>query len=226
MIPGIMAGQMRAQAGGGDADPYWANVVSLAHFDTDFVDAKDAVTWTKTGSWIQSDAAAFGGAGAYNPGNNNWVERTIPVIGGQDFTLEFRVRRNAVSKTDVVFDMRTTTSTAGLVLYKDNNASSTLYYGATTLVSTNLGAMTDWTSLCVERDGGTIRLYKDGTSTGEWSGAADITTSVMRLLNSARNSTQWGSQGTQGLLDELRLTIGVARYQGSYTPATSAFPNS
>lgn len=227
MMMGIVAGQMRYPAGaGGGTDPLWASVVSLAHFDADFVDAKDAVTWTKTGSVVlQADAAAFGGYGAYNPGNNNWVQRTIPAIGIQDFTLEFRLKRAAVTKTDVVFDLRSAGSTNGIVLYRDAGGSATLYFNSSAIITATLGTMTAWTSLCVERSGGLIRLYKDGVVMGSWNGTANLANTTLRMLNSIVNSTQYGSQGTPGLLDELRLTIGVACYQGNYTPASTAFPS-
>lgn len=227
MIPGIVAGQMRAGSAPG-GDPHWANVVSLAHFDSDFVDAKDAVVWTKTGSVvIQSDAAAFGGAGAYNPGNSTWLERAIPALGTQDFTLEFRVKPTTLTQvTKRLLDLRTAGVTGtGLTLSLSSAGTLSLAVNGATTSSSTVGGLTAMTALCVERSGDIFTVYVDGVSVLSTTATGALPYTTLRMMNSIANSAQWTTQGTQGVLDELRLTVGVARYQGNYTPATSAFPN-
>lgn len=227
MMTGIVAGQMR-DAAPAVGDPYWDSVVSLAHFDADFVDAKDAVTWFNTaGLVIQGDLAAFGGSGAYSPGNSEWASRTIPALGLNNFTLEFRVKLTAiVQPTKRLFDIRSAgISGTGITLGLSSANILTLNVNGVSTDSVNVGPLTTVTSLCVERSGSTFTVYVDGVAAITYIAAASLPYTTLRMMNSIVNSAQWTTQGAQGLLDELRLTVGVARYHGNYTPKTDAFPD-
>jgi len=85
-------------------------------------------------------------------------------------------------------------------------------------------AASTWIAYACDRSGNTFRLYVNGavvatttaTDTIFTGGSGDCT--VGNWGNT--DSENWG-----GYVDEVRVTKGIARYAGAYTPATSAFPN-
>jgi len=93
----------------------------------------------------------------------------------------------------------------------------------------NIGGFTPttpgpWYAIAIDRDGtGLLRFYVNGVVQGTASIPAMFTaTATMMIANEADSPTQ-GFSGN--FLDEIRITKGVARYAGNYTPATAAFPN-
>jgi hypothetical protein len=81
-----------------------------------------------------------------------------------------------------------------------------------------------WRHIALVRTGTStnqVTLYIDGINVVSATSAANITANniIVGGLNWA------GSYNMQGYIDELRITKGVARYTGNFTPQTSAFPN-
>jgi hypothetical protein len=75
-----------------------------------------------------------------------------------------------------------------------------------------------WIHLAVVRSSGTFALYVDGSSIGTYSSAAELVDGMARI-----GADFQAGQGMLGYMDELRVTKGVARYTGNFTPAASAF---
>jgi hypothetical protein len=81
-----------------------------------------------------------------------------------------------------------------------------------------------WVAYACDRSGNTFRLYVNGAV------VATTTASDTIFTAGAGDATigNWGntdSQNWTGYVDEVRVTKGIARYAGAYTPATAAFPN-
>ena len=84
-----------------------------------------------------------------------------------------------------------------------------------------------WYAVAVERSGNNLRMYVDGAVLGA---AEDVTgdsyfNSTQALMIGAINSSGV-IQEFLGWMDDLRWTVGAARYSGAYTPRATAFPNS
>lgn len=72
-----------AGGGGGGSDPYWASVLSVLNFETDFTDEKGLV-WTPTGNMSVSGGEAISdGAGDYLSTSSGAL-----VLGSGDYTVE------------------------------------------------------------------------------------------------------------------------------------------
>jgi hypothetical protein len=85
-------------------------------------------------------------------------------------------------------------------------------------------AANTWISYACDRTGNVFNLYVNGAV------VATKTASDTIFTASTGNCTigNWGNTQTeawQGYIDEVRVTKGVARYSGAYTPAIAAFPN-
>ncbi len=79
-----------------------------------------------------------------------------------------------------------------------------------------------WSHVAVSRSGTTMRLFINGTLQG----TAQTNSTLYDL---STGGTSIGSQGTNyylnGYIDDLRITKGVARYTGNFTPPVAAFSN-
>lgn len=238
MIPGIIAGGRRVASG----DPYFANVVLLLHADgadgsTTFTDSSSyARTVTGLGNAkISTTQSVFGGSSIYLDGAGDAL--SVPhaaslQAGSSDFTFEARLRLDDISNYHALFSKRATDSGSSgewqaffnLATTKWTmgfNTSGTSFPGSDSSVTPSANA---WVPFCVERSGTTARMMINGTVVATQSVTGALLTSAANLiLGGAGNDlgAPW-----KGYMDEIRYTIGVARYGGNYTVASAPFPDS
>jgi hypothetical protein len=72
-----------------------------------------------------------------------------------------------------------------------------------------------WYHVAWVRNGSTVTVYRDGTSLGS--------TTDSKTLNDSANGITLGSS-LNAYVDDLRITVGVARYTANFTAPTVAFP--
>lgn len=149
------------------------------------------------------------------------------------FTFECWVypSNNTITTWGIWDSRQTAGSAAGMVFSLDPLASpvsgsyrmkyynGTAYYGNITVLSGQ------WTYLTWVRSGTTMTFYVNGvaggtaTISGTQTGAA--TTAVI-YVGSKDNAT--AGTGTIGYIESLRITNGIARYTGNFTPPTGSLP--
>jgi hypothetical protein len=233
MMPGVFAGGAMGSGGGGGADPYWANVVSLLHFDgangsTAYPDSKGLHTWTRSSpAAISTAQSKFGGASGFftvstasritSPSSSDWN------FGTGNFTIESQMYFTGTSRC-YMFDIggnvaaMIITPSSGLV--EVYGPGSWVINAGATPFSTG-----QWYAVALVRNGNVWTVYRNGIA----------------YVSNASDSRAWGSSSQQisvgawlsgssitlpGYMDELRITKGIARYTGAYTPQAAAFPNS
>lgn len=242
MIPGIFA----AQGGGGSpspgGDPYWANVVSLLHFNgtdgsTVFPDQKGRI-WTPVGnSRIDTSQSKFGGASGLFDGTGDCLQSPHSAdwhLHGK-FTVEAWIRPNTVSKQMSICSHRENAGLNGFMFqltaagklgfqYSNNNPalgnSWVNFAGATTL---GIGV---WSHVAATFDDTTLRLFINGVldgSTTTFAGSRADTVSTPLYIGRDRDGNT--TRDWNGHIDELRVTNGAARYTSSFTPPDEPFPN-
>lgn len=224
-----------ASGGGGGGDPYWANVVSLLHFDTTFTDETGKV-WTANGSaQIDTAKSMFGGASGLFGASGDYI--TTPntadhQFGSGDFTIEFFVYPPTYGTDRVVFFKRSAAAARGMACFfsaSDNKLA--VGFGDNNVTSWNavLGtsapiAPSQFTHIAIQRRGSKYEMFKGGVKQTE----ADATGFVLADDTSpfVFGAAEGGSYGLASHLDELRITKGVARYTANFTPPTAPFPDS
>jgi hypothetical protein len=223
-------------------DPYFANVVLLCHFDsangaTSFTDSSSAHrSVTGTSGWAATTAQAkFGTASLQCPntsGNCTCSDNAAWDFGAGQFTVELWARRTATGN-DALLGQWSTTSNLSWGVRSDTSGSGLLefYYSAngTTNTTKVSGAYTlpldTWAHIAADRDASDVlRVYADGVV------IASATVTAVTFFNSSLpmyiGADATGGRGFAGQIDEVRVTKGVARYGGAFTPPTDAFPNS
>lgn len=236
--------QMLIGSGSGAAgiDPFFANVVSLLHFDgadgsTTFTDQKGKV-WTSGGN-AQIDTAQFqfgtaslllDGTGDIitSPNSSDWE----PGIG--DFTVECWVRHAAIANQTYFTHFSNGGGNGGL--FVGTNASGQLKVSRAGIADIIAGSGTAvpvgaWAHVAFCRGAGTLRTFLNGVVQDSVANASNIADSGTNLGNIGGFYTGAGGTGTvsspmNGWMDEFRFTNGVARYTANFTPPTGPFPNS
>ena len=88
---------------------------------------------------------------------------------------------------------------------------------ANNLYSSSAIANTTWTHLALERFGNTVTLYFGGVSVGTYDCTGKTYTSSGTGVVLGRAQTDGGPY-FNGQMDEVRISKGIARYQGAFTP--------
>ncbi len=242
--PGVIGGNRGAAGSGPASDPNFSSVKLLLGFNGADGANSGAVITDESGSAhgaatihgdIQADTAqsVFGGSSLLMDGTADWMTWPDSAdfnLSNSSFTLECRIRTTTVA-TGPFFIISQWQATPNLG-WAFNLSGSTLRLSISTTGTDNLvdlsgGTLSTntWYAVCIDFDGTKYRLYVDGTMVGSSTTLRTIHDSSL-VLSIGANSL--GSFAWNGWIDELRLTLGVARYasDSGYTVATAAFPRS
>lgn len=215
--------------GGGDSDPYFANVSALLHMQganngTTFTDSSSnalAVTAFNTAKTITTD---------FKWGNScmSGSYLAIAISSGMDFgtnpyTIEMWIKWTSVSGAQTLIDF----GNGGATYLRIDNGNTVYVFDAGAFVI-NAAAITtlnsgQWYHIALVRVGDVRTLYVDGSSVASGSrvgssGSSTITTKVAARYDSAL--------AFNGKMQDLRITKGIARYTSTFTPPSAAFPDS
>lgn len=241
MIPTLQLAQFgrAGKAATVGADPYFANVKLLLHFDgtdgsTTFTDVRGHTCTANANAQIDTAQAKFGGASGLFDGVGDYVRVAGSpdfYFGAGDFTLECFVRPVSLTGNRFIASPRRVSGADYNWIWLVYEG--TIYFTAygpsagTTLVSLVGGTLTTggaFQHVGVTRSGNTWRLLHDGAVVDTETAAGSVYDAAENLLigaDAAYSGREW-----DGHIDEFRLTVGAARYTGAYTVPTAAFPNS
>lgn len=222
LLRNMIAANSNADA---DQDPYWANVVSLLHFDgadasTTFTDQVSGRTWTGGAAAQLDTAQAKFGASSMLCQTTGYITSNTSAgdaFGTGDFTLEWFQRATTATSLALVLDSRTLSSEAKPAVYvQSGNLNYYVLGGSRIAMAITLNT---WQHIAICRASGTTRMFVAGTAGTPWADSTNYTNSFFRLGDSSY------SVGTpfSGHIDEFRATKGVARYTSNFTPPPAAF---
>jgi len=219
-------------------DVYYPQTVLLTPFEgtngstsiSDLSTRNHSSTFSGSSLSISTSQSKFGSSSLYH---NNQSSTTDHVSFGSnsdwlinqntEYTLEFWYRaRDTTSGIPVLgygtynsaiqFQMYATGD--GVILFKQGSGS--WGWGSINITGGTLTVDT-WKHIAVVRNAGTLTVYVDGTSigsasTGNWGGS----TGTLRI------GTYFGdARAGYFYMDDLRITKGIARYTGNFTPPTA-----
>jgi hypothetical protein len=144
-----------------------------------------------------------------------------------NFTIEawFKFEEKAGIGT-IISNWGGTAAKRQYALRVQNNNTLTFHwapYSTTSAICTS-GALTPgvWYHVAVTRSGSTFRLFVNGTQVS--SGTSSAYRSDSNTTQVGRIVTTSATNYFKGYIDEIRVTSGVARYTGNFTPPTKQFP--
>lgn len=229
---------MRGKAGtfaiAGKADPHFADVSLLLHFDgsngsTTFTDSSDnAETVTaNSGAEISTAQSKFGGSSGYfASGAYLSMDTSGAAFGTGDFTIEAWIRPADVSQEASIFDTGKLTLGIKPVAYENATVPELGFFeldGTNYVKQTSGGTVSQnvWQHVAACRSNGTTRVFLDGVQVGQnLTDTADYSQTVMYV---GEWPTDLGVVPYNGYIDEARITKGVARYESGFTVPARAF---
>lgn len=222
----------------GATDPFFANVVLLCHFDgangaTTTVDSSSShktIVLTGAGSVLTTAQAKFGTASLVSTTScyAALVDSADWDFGTGQFTIEAFIRSTSTITNIRVVAGRWAAGSLAWVLRFSAAGLLEFYYSTTGadspgLASAYVPATNAWVHVVVDRDASNlVRLYADGVVVASATHAATFFASTSTLYV---GNDQGTTRAFIGQIDELRITKGVARYGGAFTPPAAPFPD-
>ena len=210
-------------------DPYWSSVVFASHCDSlTELDVKSHIV-TNSSVALSSANKKFGDASWFFSGSSTGLSSTSAdyTLGTSDFTVEFWFYQNTSTTVYQRLLQLGANSTAGglwVVANQSNTTTTTPFIDGYTSTWTRLAdasvtlSRNTWHHLALTRSGNTFKLYLNGTLASQSTYSYNATGSTLYIGHNGSYSDAFN-----GYIDDIRITKGVVRYSGNFTPSTSAF---
>ena len=222
----------KTRSSGGDGDPHFDKVSLLLHMDgvdgsTTFVENFGAECLPVGAAHISAAQGVYGGSSLALNGSMSGlqVNNTDALnLGVGDFTIEMWVYVTAHTNTAAALlaSGGSSWSVGECVLRFDTGSALSLYtYGSGVLVGTESFPTGQWQHVAMCRRVGTVSIYRGGVAvaSGSLPGQLNFSTNPQVFLG----YSDYDKQSLNGYIDDLRITKGVARYTGNFTPPTEPF---
>jgi hypothetical protein len=223
------------------SDPYYSSVSLLLHFNGDLTDSSSSPkTITAYGDAVATGSAKFGSGSLALDGTGDYV--STPYSSAFDLsTGDWTVECWAYAST------LATSNDAGRQIFAVNGDSSQLAQSRVVVLANgsiyNLSAVStsDWANtslapagtintgawyhIAAVRYGSQFILYVNGVNVLSYSYSGSIynfsSPTLIGFCSGASATSYWA-----GMIDEFRVTKGIARYTANFTPTSIPFPNS
>jgi len=219
-----------------DGDPFFLSVVSLMHFEDvinsiTFIDVKGK-TWTAAGNAIHTTTTPLRGISSY-VGDGTGDVITTPdhadfEFGTGNFTIELLIRPVVVTGTSYIFS-KINVGGIGYTVYRNGaslewycSSNGTTWDMCSAVVIGTIAANTTY-HVAVCREGNTFRTFLNGVAGATGTSSASIINNTNVFAIGAASNAATAS--FNGRIDEFRVTKGVARYNGNFTPPIAPHPD-
>lgn len=217
-------------------DPYFANVQLLLHFDgtngsTTFIDSSSAERTVSVYSGspvLTTSNLKFGSAGGSFPGSSAAITAGTGLDFTGDFTIDCWIRySNETTAGQVLWSMSGGTSTTYFYCVKINNGTNS-GIGVACMNMTTVNTLTypmtagNWYHIAFVRSGSTGYVFIDGVLIQSNAVSTDVPATSREFL--IGDNTTVGNE-LVGQIDDLRVTIGTARYTADFDVPTEAYPD-
>jgi hypothetical protein len=220
-----VSGLVPANIGGPPTDPDFASVSLLLHMEgsdgsTTFTDSSSngRSVFSNGGAQISTVRSKYGTGSCLL--NGNFLTTTVPGgLGAGDFTIEMWFYATTTSL--FLFNTRTNgTSGDGIDMLENGRISTANAF----IVSSSMTFVQNtWNHFAITRESGTITRWLNGISTG--TGINNSNFSGSNFYIGGNNLPSLNQGYLNGNLDEVRITVGIARYTANFTPPTEPFPD-
>lgn len=212
-------------------DPDFASVVLLMHMENDSPwedHSSYAATLTASGTITASGTSPLVGSKSMVPGTNGKVNTPTNVrynMGTGHITIECIIRISATPNFERIFEIG---GVGAQIWFNGSTLSPSVIVGGS-VIFTGTALPTNTTGhLALVKTGTsspyTWTLYWQGSSIGSGTATTTDDGSTNRVI-AVGNFDSAGQPFVSGKIDEFRVTKGVARYTGAFTPPSTPFPN-
>ena len=222
-------------------DQYYNNVSLLLNFNgsnnsTTIVDSgtvNTSINLYGSGS-LRTNIKKFGTASYYNPGAYSYLRvptTNILNFGSGNWTVEawvYRTESQSFPSGGVVWSLNQL-----FFAYTDGGISAQFYDSAYNGIGFSGGGgnvlLNTWQHIAIVRSGNDLLGFIDGVNVSSGNanqyGNPSIATPPSYFSIGAHGNESFGQYAFAGYIDDLRITKGIARYTGNFTPPASEFAN-
>ena len=223
--------QIAVPVGTTTGDVYYPQTSLLMHFNgtngsTTMTDnSKNNAAVTAVGNaQLSTVQSKFGGTSLYLDGTGDRLTIASPTpdfsFGTDDFTIETWVYKTVASQA-VILDARATADAIPWIAII-NSSNFPYFYDGTQYVSTVPITLNSWVHLAWVRTSGVLKIFVNGIQ----GYSAAYTVNLNRTAGLIIGDGVGLVNAYAGYIDELRVTKGIARYTGNFTPSTTQFLDS
>tara|TARA_R110000868_G_scaffold40503_1_gene139735 strand:- start:899 stop:1624 length:726 start_codon:yes stop_codon:yes gene_type:complete len=184
-----------------------------------------------SGAQIRTAQSKFGGSSIYPAGFGSAVQfpaGTAFQYGTGDFTIEAWVYILSFIPSGSVIFSQSVSGTNYFVFGVGASGSiiftGTASGGGTSILGPSNISLNTWAHIAACRESGIVRVFVNGISGTPTSNSTNFSDTT-RLPTVGNYSHAFATVYTEGYIDELRITKGIARYQSTFTPPTAPFPD-
>lgn len=223
-----VSGEIELKVSAGDE--HWDKVVALLHFDDDVIDESGRL-WQKIGDSSFGGGVFGSGLLLTRPNSNSNGLYSNGVVLDSDFTIEFFINSSHTAdeqcivscykgfgSTGYTWEVFLEKTTGILHFYHHSGTS-----GSDILISSNKIADGVVHHIAVTRDGSMMRLFIDGNLHDSRVEFRKYTAEAPLCIGYQHGGG--GRYPLKGMVDEFRITSGVARYTANFTPPDAPFPS-
>ena len=181
---------------------------------------------------ISTSVKKYGTGSMYFDGTGDWLQLPITpqLYLGTTYTIEAWIYPLTVADWEPVFSINEafTGGFTELGIYRNGTliraAIRTITNGTTTYIEAGTVAVNTWYHVALSVSAGSAKLFLNGTQIGSTTTFAEYPiakTTYAAVGNWGNGFSTTGYGPWNGYIDDLRITKGVARYIGNFTPPTS-----
>lgn len=220
--------------GGGGADPFAGNVLSLMHFDgadgsTTFTDQVPGRVWTRNGTPTISTAQSKFGGSSYSGALSSYLSASSPgsewLLSG-DYSIEAWVLCNNCGSAASILSIQTNTADGTILSIGASGNSINHFVGSNALVGGADGAGSiygRWVHVFGGRQGTTTFTAVNGVMNVSPSNSFNASGAVTGVV--VGSMALIGDPDPYLYLEDFRVTKGVCRHTASFTPPAAPYPN-
>jgi hypothetical protein len=206
-----------------DSDPYWNNVTLLLQGEGNAADSSStrAATTVVGNTQVSYTQVKYGSGSLAFDGNGDYVDagsNSRFAFGLSDFTVEAWAKSNVAAKNNAYLLMLDATGgfsfgiENGRLLIGRRATATDLFYS----YSVDL----NWHHYAVSRTAGIVRIFVDGIQVAQAANSINYAVAgPARIGGFNLAGYEWS-----GYMDDVRITTGVARYVGNFTPPSRQAP--
>jgi hypothetical protein len=203
------------------------NFTNGAIFDSDATNNFETVG----NAQISTSVVKFGTGSMAFDGTGDWLSAPATPqsnLGSGNFTLEcwlYRTASGAASDSGIV-SRGAPGNTNGFVFGYNSSNQLTFNFNYSGVIVAGASAIpiNTWNHVAVTRVGNTFRLFLNGQINGTATSSNSQNTNAADVLYVGRSGFS-SDRIVTGYIDDLRITLGYARYWFNFQPPTRAFPN-